>query len=63
MIARNWDGAGAGADGDAYADSRERTGIADCRASAGDRGVQVLRREVDPRAAPGGRLGVRQRSY
>jgi heme-degrading monooxygenase HmoA len=49
MIARVWRGAVTAADGDAYADYLEETGVADYRATPGNRGVQVLRREVDDR--------------
>ncbi len=49
MIARVWRGAVAAADGDAYADYLEETGVADYQATPGNRGVQVLRREVEDR--------------
>jgi heme-degrading monooxygenase HmoA len=44
MIARVWHGAVPAAKGDAYAAYLEQTGAAECRATAGNRGVQVLRR-------------------
>ena len=47
MIARVWRGAVAAEDGDAYAAYLEKTGVADYRATPGNRGVQVLRRDVD----------------
>lgn len=47
MIARIWKGAVAAADGDAYVAYLEKTGIAEYRATPGNRGVQVLRRDVD----------------
>jgi heme-degrading monooxygenase HmoA len=49
MIARVRRGAVAAADGDAYARYVEETGVADYRATPGNRGVHVLRREVDDR--------------
>jgi heme-degrading monooxygenase HmoA len=49
MIARVWRGAVAAEDGDAYAAYLEETGVADYRATPGNRSVQVLRREVDDR--------------
>jgi heme-degrading monooxygenase HmoA len=49
MIARVWKGTVAAADGDAYARYLEETGVADYRATPGNRAVQVLRREVDDR--------------
>ncbi len=45
-IARLWHGAVPAAKGDAYEAYLRRTGVADCRATAGNRGVQVLRRTV-----------------
>ena len=47
MIARIWKGAVAADDGDAYVAYLEKTGIAEYRATPGNRGVQVLRRDVD----------------
>jgi heme-degrading monooxygenase HmoA len=44
MIARLWHGAVPAARGDAYIRYLERTGIPDSRATAGNRGVYVLRR-------------------
>ena len=44
MIARVWRGSVAAADGDAYAGYLEETGVADYRATPGNRGVHVLRR-------------------
>ncbi len=46
MILRSWAGATAAEDGDAYLEVLERTGVADCRALPGNRGVLVLRRVV-----------------
>src|SRR5260370_30539048 len=45
-IARLWHGAVPAAKGDAYEAYLRRTGVADCRATAGNRSVQVLRRTV-----------------
>jgi heme-degrading monooxygenase HmoA len=45
-IARLWHGAVPAAKGDAYEAYLRRTGVADCRATAGNRGVEVLRRTV-----------------
>jgi heme-degrading monooxygenase HmoA len=47
LIARHWHGAVPATKGDAYAAYLRRTGIADCRATPGNRGVEVLRRTVD----------------
>lgn len=44
LIARAWHGAVPAEKGDAYAAYLERTGVAECRATAGNRGVQVFRR-------------------
>ena len=44
MIARLWHGAVAVAKGDAYAAYLRRTGMIECRATPGNRGVEVLRR-------------------
>jgi len=49
MIARVWRGAVAAGDGDAYAGYLEETGVADYLATPGNRGVQVLRRDLDDR--------------
>ncbi len=46
LIARHWHGAVPAAKGDAYAAYLRRTGVQDCRATAGNRGVEVLRRTV-----------------
>src|SRR5213594_5019890 len=45
-IARLWHGAVPAAKGDAYAAYLRRTGVTECRATPGNRGVQVLRRTV-----------------
>lgn len=44
LIARIWHGVTRPQDADAYAAYLERTGMRDCRATAGNRGVYVLRR-------------------
>jgi heme-degrading monooxygenase HmoA len=44
LIARLWHGRVPAAKGDAYAAYLRRTGVADCRATPGNRGVDVLRR-------------------
>ena len=44
MIARTWHGVVPAAKGDAYAAYLRKTGVAECRATPGNRGVQVLRR-------------------
>ncbi|HEX3317444.1 MAG TPA: antibiotic biosynthesis monooxygenase [Solirubrobacteraceae bacterium] len=46
MIARIWKGAVRTADGDAYAEYIERTGVAGYEATPGNRGVWMLRRDV-----------------
>src|SRR5207245_7550440 len=46
LIARHWHGAVPAAKGDAYAAYLRRTGVPDCRATLGNRGVEVLRRTV-----------------
>lgn len=46
MIARIWRGAVRAGDGDAYADYMRRTGVAGYRATAGNRGVWMLRRDA-----------------
>ncbi|HEX4601998.1 MAG TPA: hypothetical protein VH116_11445 [Gemmatimonadales bacterium] len=45
-IARVWHGVVPAAQGDAYGAYLQTTGVVDCRATAGNRGVQVLRRTV-----------------
>ena len=47
MIARIWKGAVRTSDGDAYADYINRTGVAGYTATPGNRGVWMLRRDVD----------------
>ncbi len=49
MIARMWRGATAVEDGDRYAAYLDRTGVASCRATPGNRGVVVLRRTAGDR--------------
>lgn len=49
MIARIWRGAVRREDGDAYAEYIERTGVAGYRSTAGNRGVTMLRRDVEDR--------------
>lgn len=49
MIARLWHGAVPESRGDAYLEYLERTGLPDYRATPGNRGVQVLRRNEDGR--------------
>ena len=44
MIARLWHGVVPAAKGDAYAAYLRRTGVTECRATPGNRGVDVLRR-------------------
>ena len=44
LIARLWHGAVPAAKGDAYAAYLRRTGMAECRATPGNLGVEVLRR-------------------
>ena len=46
MIARVWRGAVRAADGDAYADYMQGTGVAGYAATAGNLGVWMLRRDV-----------------
>jgi len=46
MIARLWHGAVPVAQGDRYAAYLTETGVTDCRATPGNRGVQVLRRNA-----------------
>jgi heme-degrading monooxygenase HmoA len=50
MIARVWRGQTRAEDADRYLDYLRRTGLADCRATPGNRGVQIQRRVVDDRA-------------
>ncbi len=47
MIARIWRGAVAQADGDAYADYMDGTGMAGYTKTPGNRGAWMLRRDVD----------------
>ena len=47
MIARIWKGAVRKQDGDAYAEYMQKTGIAGYASTPGNRGVWMLRREVD----------------
>jgi heme-degrading monooxygenase HmoA len=47
MIARLWTGRVAAANGDRYFEYLSRTGIPDYEATPGNRGVFVLRRELD----------------
>ena len=49
MIARIWKGAVRQRDGDAYARSMQDTGVAGYVRSPGNRGVWMLRRDVDDR--------------
>ena len=46
MIARIWKGAVRRSDGDAYASYMQETGVAGYRATPGNRGVWMLRRDV-----------------
>ena len=50
MIARVWRGATRAEDADRYADYLRRTGLADARATPGNRGVLIQRRVADGRA-------------
>ena len=50
MIARVWRGETRAADADRYLDYLRRTGLADCRATPGNRGVQIHRRVDGDRA-------------
>jgi heme-degrading monooxygenase HmoA len=50
MIARIWKGAVRREDGEAYAEYMLETGVAAYAATPGNRGVWMLRREVDDRA-------------
>ena len=47
MIARIWHGMTSAAKSDVYLDYLKRTGVADCRATEGNRGVVVSRRIED----------------
>ena len=47
MIARIWKGAVRKQDGDAYADYMQKTGIAGYASTPGNRGVWMLRRDID----------------
>ena len=49
MIARVWQGAVAAGRGDEYAAYLAATGVRDCRATPGNRGVYVLRRDAADR--------------
>ncbi|HYU08939.1 MAG TPA: hypothetical protein VEK77_06130 [Gemmatimonadales bacterium] len=51
LIARIWHGVTEAARADDYADYLGRTGLRDCRATAGNRGVFVLRRPLGDRVA------------
>lgn len=50
MIARRWRGATSLEDADRYYEYLQRTGIQEYKETAGNRGVQVLRREVEGKA-------------
>lgn len=50
MIARIWTGAVRREDAEAYADYMRATGVAEYAATAGNRGVWMLRRDIDDRA-------------
>jgi heme-degrading monooxygenase HmoA len=50
MIARIWTGAVRQVDGDAYAEYMRETGVAGYMAIPGNRGVWMLRRDVEDRA-------------
>lgn len=50
MIARIWHGVTAAATSDAYLDYPDETGVPDYRATEGNRGVYVLRRDEGDRA-------------
>lgn len=49
MLARIWDGVTAAQDGDAYLDYLRHTGVTECLATAGNRGVFVLRQREGAR--------------
>jgi heme-degrading monooxygenase HmoA len=50
MIARLWRGVTPGTKAEAYVNYLRRTGVRDCRATPGNRGVLVLRRSADGNA-------------
>jgi heme-degrading monooxygenase HmoA len=50
LIARIWKGATLSADGDAYSEYMNATGIAGYRSTPGNRAAVMLRREVDDRS-------------
>jgi len=50
MIARIWRGVTLDSNSDKYLDYLTRTGVRDCRATSGNRGVWVLRKVADGRA-------------
>jgi heme-degrading monooxygenase HmoA len=50
VIARVWRGWTRAEDADRYLDYLRRTGLPDCRATPGNRGVQIQRRTVGDRA-------------
>jgi heme-degrading monooxygenase HmoA len=50
MIARIWRGVTLDSKGEQYLDYLKRTNVKDCRATAGNRGVWVLRKLVNGRA-------------
>jgi heme-degrading monooxygenase HmoA len=50
VIARVWRGETRAEDADRYLAYLRRTGVADCRATPGSRGVQIQRRIVEDRA-------------
>jgi len=50
VIARIWRGVTPRDKGDAYVAYLERTGVTHCRATPGNRGVQVLRRDTADRS-------------
>jgi heme-degrading monooxygenase HmoA len=50
MIARIWRGVTLDSKSDEYLDYVKRTGVRDCRATAGNRGVWVLRKVADGHA-------------
>lgn len=50
MIARSWRGATSLEDADRYYEYLRRTGIQEYRETVGNRGVQVLRRDMDGKA-------------
>jgi|SRR5439155_11043585 len=50
MIARLWTGAVPGSRSDRYLEYLQKTGVQECRATPGNRGVYVFRRVADGRA-------------